>query len=373
MSAAPTALIVGGGVAGMSAAIALRRIGYGVDLIDIDPDWRVYGAGITLTGPTLRAFQALGLLEAIAAQAYTGDGIDICAMDGTVVSRLPTPAPVGADVPGSGGILRPVLHRILSQAVLAAGCRVRLGLGVDALVQDGEMVRAVLTDGSQARFRLVIGADGVFSKVRSLIFPDMPGPTYTGQLCWRLSAPRPPEVARRRYFLGGPVKVGLSPVSADQMYMFLLQSAPVKARPEGVLHEELSGLLNGYGGPLRTIRESLGPASGIIARPLESLLAPSPWFRGGVLLIGDAAHSTTPQLASGAGLAVEDALVLAEALDQTGAPETAFPAFMARRYPRCRLVVENSMEIGRREQAGASAASQTEVVERALRALAEAI
>lgn len=373
MSAGRDVLIVGGGVAGMSAAIALARTGWSVDLIDIDPEWKVYGAGITLTGPTLRALAQLGVYEALSAEAYVGEGIDICGVGGEIVRRVETPVPAGSSAPGSGGVLRPVLHRVLSAAVRAAGCEVRLGLTVESLRQEEGGVAVRFTDGSAGRYRVVVGADGAFSKVRGLIFPGGPGPTYTGQFCWRVSAPRPPEVQRRRFFLGGPVKVGLCPVSSDSMYMFLLQARPTKARPEGSLHEALRQLLGAYGGPLAAVRAGVTESSGVIARPLESFLAPPPWFAGDVILIGDAAHPTTPQLASGAGLAVEDALVLAQALQQSPDPATAFPAFMARRYPRCRLVVENSVEIGRLEQAGAPASAQTEIVERSLRALAEAI
>lgn len=370
---AGSALIVGGGIAGLSAAIALCRIGWAVDLVERDPGWRVHGAGVTLTGPTLRAFERLGVFPAIEAQGYVGDGIDVCAMDGAFLSRIPTPAPVGAGTPGSGGVLRPTLHKILSDRVLAAGVRVRLGVTADRLEPRARGVRASFSDGEAAIYDLVLGADGVFSQVRARVFPEAPPPVYTGQVCWRVTAPRPAEVPRRRYFLGGPVKVGLSPVSAGQMYMFLLETAPAGARRGDDLHLRLAELLHGFGGPLAEIRGSLGPGTDIVPRPLLSLLPPPPWFRGRVLLVGDAAHATTPQLASGAGLAVEDALVLAEELDAASDIDEALRRYMARRYDRCRLVVENSVEIGRREQAGAPPAAQAELVERSLAALAEPV
>jgi 2-polyprenyl-6-methoxyphenol hydroxylase-like FAD-dependent oxidoreductase len=373
MVAPSTALIVGGGIGGMAAAIALARRGWSIDLIDHDPAWKAYGAGITLTGPTLRAFDQLGVFEAIRAHAYTGDGIDICGVDGAVISHVSTPRPVGSGVPGSGGVLRSILHRILSERVLAAGCAVRLGLSVESINQDDAGAGVAFTDGSRGCYPLVIGADGVFSRMRSLLFPKAPAPAYTGQVCWRLTAPRPAQVERRRFFLGGPAKVGLCPVSRDEMYMFLLETTPTKTRPRLVLHEQLRTFLAGYGGVVGEIRDGLTADSPIVPRPLEALLLPAPWFAGRTILIGDAAHSTTPQLASGAGLAVEDALVLAEALAETPTVGAAFERFMARRYDRCRLVVENSMEIGRREQAGAPPGAQTEVVERSLLALAEPI
>jgi 2-polyprenyl-6-methoxyphenol hydroxylase-like FAD-dependent oxidoreductase len=220
------ALIVGGGIAGMSTAITLGKIGVAVDLIDLDPQWRVYGAGISITGPTLRAFGALGILDAVRREGFTGDGIQVCDAQGQPSHVVPTPIVADGDVPGSGGIMRPVLHRILSEKTLASGAQVRLGLTVDALHSDAEGVTALMSDGTSHRYDLVVGADGVFSKVRRLLFPEAPGPVYTGQCVWRVTVPRQPEVVRRMFFLGGPVKVGLTPVSRDEMYMFVLETGP---------------------------------------------------------------------------------------------------------------------------------------------------
>jgi 2-polyprenyl-6-methoxyphenol hydroxylase-like FAD-dependent oxidoreductase len=100
---------------------------------------------------------------------------------------------------------------------------------------------------------------------------------------------------------------------------------------------------------------------------------PAPWYRGRVLLIGDSAHPTTPQLASGAGMAIEDALVLAEELQRADGVEPAFSRFMKRREARCRLVTESSMELGRLEQVRAPVEEQTKVVEQALLILSEPI
>jgi 2-polyprenyl-6-methoxyphenol hydroxylase-like FAD-dependent oxidoreductase len=367
------ALVVGGGIGGMSAAIVLRSQGAHVDLIDLDPHWRVYGAGITITGATLRAFKALGILDEVVAQAYTGDGIQICDCSGRRLGVVPTPGTEDG-VPGCGGIMRPLLHRILSRHTLASQAEVRLGLTVDRVAPDADGVDVQFSDGSAGRYDIVIGADGVYSRVRQLLFPTAPAPQYTGQCVWRLVAPRPPQIDRRHYFLGGPVKVGLTPVSADQMYMFLLETTP--RRPvlrDGELSSELQRLLSGYGGVLDGILQRMSPGTEIVLRPLEGFLLPPPWHLGRALLIGDAAHPTTPQLASGAGMAVEDALVFADELERAVTVDDAFAGFMARRYERCRLVVENSLEIGRREQRRAPIEEQTRLVEESLRVLAQPI
>lgn len=374
MARTRTALVVGGGIAGMSAALELHHAGFSVELIDLDPHWRVYGAGITITGPTLRAFQGLGILDAVAAHAYTGNGIQICNVDGRPINIVPTPSAGDSSLPGCGGIMRPVLHRILSEKVKQQPIPVRLGITVQSLTSHDDRVDILFSDGKSGAYDIVIGADGLFSRVRSLILPTAPLPEYTGQTCWRLATARPSSIARRTFFLGGKVKVGLSPVSKSEMYMFLLQTTP---RPphmsDDVLPEKLASLLEGYGGPLKDIRENLGPDSRIVVRPLEAFFLPKPWHAGRCLLIGDAAHPTTPQLASGAGMAVEDALVLGQEAAKHSSVDDIFKGFMSRRYDRCRLVVENSIEIGRREQSGASASDQTRLVEESLIALAEPI
>ncbi len=368
------ALIVGGGIAGMSAALELTRNGLSVDLIDNDPEWRVYGAGITITGPTLRAFHQLGILEQVMAHAYTGHGIQICNVAGERVTVVPTPSSGEPSLPCSGGIMRPVLHQILSERVRASSTKVRLGLTVDSLHDTEHEVEAQFSDGTRGAYDLVIGADGIFSRVRSLIFPQAPKAEYTGQTCWRLVAPRPASIERRNFFLGGKVKVGLSPVSDAEMYMFLLETTPRHPHmDDNLLWGKLAQLLDGYGGVLQDIRNNLNGSSRIVMRPLEAFFLPAPWHKGRTLLIGDAAHPTTPQLASGAGMAVEDALVLGQEISKHQEIEALFQGFMERRYRRCRLVVENSFEIGRREQRGAPVEEQTRLVEESLAALAQPI
>ncbi|WP_064694960.1 FAD-dependent monooxygenase [Rhizobium aegyptiacum] len=366
------ALIIGGGIAGMSAGIALREAGLAVDLCDQDPHWRVYGAGITITGPTLRAMGRLGILDAVLEHGYTADGIDICFVDGKPLFRIDTRNDALGDIPTAGGILRPTLHRIMSERLLALNPTVMLGVTVDAIEWHGDVAAVRFSNGASSTYDLVVGADGIYSRTRQQMFDDAPVPRYAGQMCWRLMMERHPSIVRRTFFLGGPAKVGLNPVAPDQMYMFYLeaQSEPVW-RNEADQYVVLRDLLQSYGGILSEVADGLDARSNIICRPLETVLAGETWLRGNTVLIGDAAHATTPQLASGAGMGIEDGLVLGEEMARQLHVPTALQSFMQRRYARCKLVVDSSLEISRLERERAAPEAQTAVVEKALAALNE--
>lgn len=346
------ALIVGGGVGGMTAAISLKRIGVEVDLIDADPHWRVYGAGISLTGISLRAFDHLGILDQVRERGHVGAGMRGKTVSGQTIMEPPVPVDP-QPVQQGGGIMRPVLHEILSSRVRAEDVNVRLGVRVETLAQDGTGAQVTFSDGSAGRYDLVVGADGIYSQIRGMIFPDAPEPTFTGQGCFRVVAKRPPEVDRAEMYFGGPVKLGINPVSKDEMYMFILEHVPDNPFfADDQLVEHVRALMAPFGGAVPAVRESITQPAQVNYRPLEWLLLPKPWHVGRVVLIGDAAHATTPHMASGAGIAAEDGLVLAEELQRHGNVADALRAFTERRFERARLVVENSVRIGDMEMAG---------------------
>ncbi|SCB59519.1 2-polyprenyl-6-methoxyphenol hydroxylase [Rhizobium aethiopicum] len=366
------ALVIGGGIAGMAAAISLREAGLDVHLCDQDPQWRVYGAGITITGPTLRAMGRLGILEAVLERGYAADGIDICSAEGKPLFQLDTRGEALGAIPSAGGILRPVLHGIMSERLLALAPEIRLGVTVEEIDWQGDLAHVHFSKGESTVYDLVVGADGIYSRTRQQMFAEAPAPRYAGQMCWRLMMARHPEIRRRTFFLGGPAKVGLNPVAPDQMYMFYLEAQPEPVwREEANQHEVLRELLHDYGGVLKEIAQGLTAGSNIICRPLETVLAGESWVRANTVLIGDAAHATTPQLASGAGMGIEDGLVLGEEMARNMYVPTALQSFMRRRYDRCKLVVDSSLEISRLERERAAPQAQTAIVEKALAALSE--
>lgn len=375
-SAAQRILIIGGGFSGMAAAIDLRRRGAQVDLVEIDPQWRNYGAGISLGPATLRALRQLGVLDAFLREGAAADGVHLCLPNGPRVAELPTPRLAGPDVPAGGAILRPVLACILADATRAAGTDVRLGCTLTALHQDDEGVEVTFSDGQRRRYDLVIGADGLYSKVRAMLFPDAPTPRYSGQAVWRAVLPRPPEIVTATMWMGPRIKPGVNPVSKDEIYLFVTEPRPLNTHVDpATFVDHLRGLLAEFSAPvLQTIRAQLGEHSRIIYRPLEGLLLPRPWSQGRVVLIGDAVHATTPHLASGACIGIEDALVLADELDRAGRPlDAALMAFEERRWERCRMVVENSARLGQIEVEGGDKDEHARIMRQSHAALTEPI
>lgn len=368
-------LIIGGGFSGMAAAIEFRKQGAEVDLVEIDPGWRSYGAGISLGGATMRAFRQLGVLDAFLQQGAASDGVKICLPHGPQVAELPTPRIAGPDVPGSGGIMRPVLARILAEATRAAGTQVHLGCTFTDIEQSADGVEVRFTDGQSRRYDLVVGADGLYSKLREALFPQAPKPRYSGQAVWRAVLPRPPEITGCTMWMGPRVKPGVNPVSGTEMYLFVTEPRPTNAHVDPAQFPALlRGLLADFAAPtLRSLHDQIGPGSQIVFRPLEQLLLPRPWSQGRVVLIGDAVHATTPHLASGACIGIEDALVLAEEVGRSADVPAALAAFEARRWERCRMVVENSSRLGEIEMTGGDKEEHAQIMRSSLMALAQPI
>lgn len=367
-------LIIGGGIGGMATAIALRKHDVDVEIIELDPEWKVYGAGITITGPTLRAFRDLGLLEAIREEGFFASGQRIFLFDGTPLGEQDVPK-LEPGLPASGAIMRPMLHQIMSAEVLRHGTKVRLGVVAEQFDQHGSGVDVQFSDGTSGRFSLVIGADGIYSRTRTMLFPDAVAPVYSGQMSWRVVAPRPPELDRTEFYFGHRNICGINPCSRDEVYGFVLTPAP---EPRRIADEDmpayLKELTKDFGGSMAVIREGIGPHSSIVVRPFEYCLQPEPWQAGRIVLLGDAAHATTPHLASGAGIAVEDSLVIAEELLRCdGDIDAGLQAFTKRRFERCRFVVETSVAIGERQLAGAPAPEIAERMGKGMHHLAGAI
>ncbi|XVU21593.1 FAD-dependent monooxygenase [Actinoplanes sp. CA-054009] len=198
--------------------------------------------------------------------------------------------------------------------------------------------------GSHGDLDIVVGADGVYSKVRRHVLDEDLRPRYIGQSAFRLNIPREPEIDRIVLQKGAEGMAGFVPIGPDTAYLFYnttwRQEQDDVAR---VLRDSLAP----FGGLTGRIRDRhITDSSAIVFRPEEWLIAPAPWHKGRIVLIGDAVHAVTPHLGQGAAQAIEDGVVLAECLATEPSIEEAFRAYTGRRYERCKLIVEASVQIG---------------------------
>lgn len=337
-------LIIGGGIGGLTSAIALRAKGHKVRVIEKDPDWAVYGVGIIQQGNVLRAMAQLGLLDDYVDAAVGFDKVAVHVPDGTKVAEVPSPRLVEG-YPANVGISRKALHKVLGDKALGAGAEIRLGVTAEGINDDGEQVRVRFSDGAEGTFDIVIGADGVYSQTRQAIMPDAPGPEFTGQAVWRYNLQRPADLDALHVY-NGPTGVGLVPMSEELMYMYVTTSEPDNPRyPREGLAARMREKVSRCAPAIREMAEQITDDASVVYRPLEAMMLDGPWHKGRVVLIGDAVHATTPHLGQGAGMAIEDSIVLAEELSKHATPEEAFASFRDRRFERCRYIVEKSLAI----------------------------
>jgi 2-polyprenyl-6-methoxyphenol hydroxylase-like FAD-dependent oxidoreductase len=346
MSNIKSVLIVGGGIGGQSAAIALRQIGITVEIAEILPQYDVYGVGIIQMSNALRALDALGVADEALKRGHPYAKVKMCTPTGYQFNEIGTP-PMGR-FPSHNGISRRILHDVLYERSETVGVQFRMGLTVDQIINKENGVDVVFSDGTTGSYDMLIGADGINSKVRKLIFGDY-FPKYVGLSVWRYAFDRPKELETGYMYFGKHSKVGLIPMTQDKMYMFVV-SAEGADNPfikEDQMIPKLKSYLEEY--PVSMVQDLIDQITEpklVNYRPLETLHLPQPWYKGNVLIIGDGAHATIPQLGSGAALAIEDAVVLAEEIAKQDSTEAIFARFMDRRLARCKMVVEASEKLG---------------------------
>jgi 2-polyprenyl-6-methoxyphenol hydroxylase-like FAD-dependent oxidoreductase len=345
-------LVVGGGIAGLTAAAALGLRGIAVELVERKPALSDGGGvGLTLVANATRALADIGVAARCVQAGIGADTLAICRPDGTIMMEQPLPRIGGPDWPGATGIRRAALHEILAQAALASGAQVRCGTTVQEWQEDASAIRVSFSDGTTRPYQLVVGADGLYSSMRARLLLHV-RPELTGQAVWRAEAPRPASIRRTHIHFGGRHGVvGICPVAEDASYVYIVQSAHDNVRrDEATLHLQMREELSGYGGHVAEIATAIDRADKVSYRPIEWLLAPPPWHRGRLVLIGDAVHANPPVLAQGAAMGIEDAIVLAEeAASNLSDPAAALERFMARRYARVASVVNASCDLARAE------------------------
>lgn len=346
-------LVVGGGIGGLSTAIALRNADFEVDVVELrkDLDSSIFGVGIIQPTNALRALDTIGCLEPCLEAGFAADSWAVkLDAKGDLMANIP-----GARIDGYAplnGVTRPVLHNVLTARANEVGVNITYAQTFTTLDDQGGKVVVTFTDDSVENYEFVVGADGVRSQVRNHVLDEELRPVYIGQSAFRMNIPRLPEIDKIVLQEGPNGMAGMVPIGPDLAYIFYNAAWP--DRNERVAAEDLPRVfkehLAGFGGITGYIRDNfIKEDSDIVLRPEECLISPAPWHKGRIVLIGDAVHSVTPHLGQGAAQAIEDGVVLAESVSNFHDLGEAFMDYTARRYERCRLIVETSRDIGRWE------------------------
>ncbi len=347
MPAIGKALVIGGGIGGLTAGIALRQAGIDVDLVEIQPEFSVYGVGIIQPNNVLRALDAIGVARRCCDLGAAFPGWRIHDAYGRHLMDAPNSTKAAPGYPPNNGIARRELQRVLSEAAYGEGVAIRLGTCVAEIDQDKDGVDVEFSDGTSGSYDLVIAADGSYSDMRRRLFPEAPSHRFTGQSVWRYNFPRPSRVEWGEIHEGPKSKVGLTPLRDDLMYMFLVTAEPSNPRmPSDRLAELMRARLEGFTGFIAELAGSITDNEGVVYKPMEVQLLPAPWYKGRIVVIGDAAHASTPHLAQGAAMAIEDAVLLAKLLRDEHPVAPLLEEFMARRFARAKFVVDTSVQIG---------------------------
>ena len=323
-------LVVGAGVAGLAAARELARAGFSAELVERQAAWDQTGTGIYLPGNAVRALRALGLERAVSEGGVAIARQRVSDHRGRLLLEIDL-AELWDGVGPCLALARADLHAVLLDG--ARGVPLRMGADVRGLCELDGVVSVEFGDGTVGEYDLVIGADGMHSTVRRLAFGDDATAQPVGQVGWRFVTDCPPEITTWSVMLGRRTAFLTIPIGNGRVYCYCDVISP--AGEDGT--EQPGPLFSGYARPCLSSATRSRSRSSFTARRSRrsrSILG----CAGGWLLIGDAAHATSPNMAEGAAMALEDALVLAECLHRHMAIPAALSDFEGRRRPRTNWV-----------------------------------
>ena len=341
------AIIIGSGIAGLSAAIALRKAGLQVVLYERAPVLTEVGAGISLWANALRALDTIGAgtavrerLQPLRVSEFRGD-------EGrTIAASFPAStleAALGYQ-PVLGMIHRAELVDALASCLPAGTAH--YGFDVTAVRDTGAHVEVTFANGHRDVADLVIGADGIHSKIRALLGDASP-PRYAGYTCVRgiTAMPSGMQPGYLAEWWGRGSRVGITTLRDRRVYWWATINASPNQRIDG-LRGWLSERFRGWADPVPELMATT-PDGAFLQNDIVDRPPTRNWYRGRCLLIGDAAHPTTPNLGQGGCLAIEDAACLWQLFAQAMPLDEILPAFVTRRYARTTVINRDSSRLGR--------------------------
>ncbi|MBN8938337.1 MAG: FAD-dependent monooxygenase [Rhizobiales bacterium] len=361
-------LIIGGGIAGCALALFLAKAGLPARVFEAYPDVRGIGGGLQIAPNGLAVLDQLGLADALAARGTACERSSFRDRHGRSLGGMANRRPGS---PGRPAVMlaRATLQELLHDTGIARGVRIEHGKRLAGFEDDGDGVTARFEDGTTARGALLVGADGLHSRVRRILLPDGPEPTYTGLTGTGGWTPRAAfakagltDPGAMTLFFGAGAFIGCTLAERDEAsggmwWTSLARDRPLDARNRGEAAESigLDQIIAAGDGWNPMVRQILGATTEMIA-PVDIFdIASLPrWCQGRAVLVGDAAHAVAPHSGQGASMALEDAITLARLL-RDGRPAEwpgRLAAFEHERRDRVERIVAFSRKIGALKRRG---------------------
>lgn len=332
-------LISGAGIGGLTLAASLRQRGIAYTLLERVPAFAPVGAGIVLSVNAMRVMRSLGLQDALVDRGYVVGRMLITDQYGDAMSGADA-AELRADFGPTVAIHRAALHDVLLDA---AGGHVTLDAEVADVIERPDGIHVRTTKGIEYQSDFLVGADGIRSRVRQQCFGGGQL-VYAGYTNWRFVVDAPTPQRDLFEMWGRGKRFGVVPIDRTRLYCFAVADAP-PGQPKGSV-AELRARFREFGGPVPAILEQITREEQLLHDDLVEVHQPV-WQKPRMVLIGDAAHASTPNLGQGAAMAIEDAMVLAEMIGtHGGASAEALVAWETRRKPRALWVQQQSRRLG---------------------------
>ncbi len=342
-------LIIGGGIGGLTTALACQHFNIDFELFEAAPEIREVGAGIWVPPNAMQVMQRLGLSADIARAGKQLDSISVGGPTGSIWYTLYT-----RDVIPKYGFGTTAIHRARLQSVLykaVDNSRVHTGKRFANFTIEGEQVTAHFEDGTQATGDCLIGADGMRSQTRKQLLGELPL-RYSGQTCWRgiVKYKLPDDISGAMRELWGKApgqRFAYSQITADEVYYYGTMAAEAGQTDDPkTIKDTLLNNFSSFGPVPKAIINDIDPST-VIRTDLFDLKPIDTWTKGNIALLGDAAHATTPNLGQGAAQAIEDALaLLSEFKENTSDITTSLQRYQSKRIEKAHHIVTTSWKFG---------------------------
>lgn len=337
--------IVGGGIAGLTAAIALRQIGIDTGIFESAVEIKAIGAGLGLGANAIRAFGKLGFKEEIIKLGRLLPAFTIYDESGKIITKTDSLASSQKFGEDNFTIHRAELHKFLLSQIDES--QVHINKRVTDFIQEKDSVTVKFEDGSEHKTKYLLAADGIHSVFRKKLLPASV-PRYAGYTCWRAVVDNSGlNINESSEIWGKGRRFGIVPLSNDKMYWFACINA--KQNDKKMNDFRISDLQKHFGNFPSPVSEILKITKdeSLIQNDIADIKPVNRFAFGNIVLIGDAAHATTPNLGQGACQAIEDAVILADEINTTGNIKTAFRIFEERRMKRTKYIINTSRRIGK--------------------------